>query len=63
MTRIETSRVREVLGVNITAVKEAAEKLTAECELQELEADVDALEKSLAVLKGSLAGLPFKHSE
>ena len=63
MTRIETSRVREVLGANITAVKEAAEKLTAQCELQELEADVDALDKSLAVLKGSLTGLPFKHSE
>lgn len=63
MTRIETARVREVLGANIAAVKDAAEKLRADCELQELEADIDQLEKAVGRLKGSLAGLPFKHSE
>jgi len=62
MTRIETARVKEVLGTSITLVKEAANKLNPDRELQEIEADLSELEKAVADLKGSLAGLPFKHS-
>ena len=62
MTRIETARVKEVIGSSITLVKEAASKLNPDSELQEMEAELDELEKAVADLKGNLAGLPFKHS-
>jgi uncharacterized protein YceH (UPF0502 family) len=62
VTRIETSRVKEVLGMTVTSVKEAASRLSADSDLQELEKEVADLEKAVADLKGSLAGLPFKHS-
>lgn len=61
MTRIETARVNEVIGFNIVAIKEAANKLNVNSDLQELEADLSALEKTIAEFRDSLAGLPFKH--
>lgn len=61
MTRIETARVTEVLDLNITKVKQAANKLRLDVELQDLQAEVADLEKAVAELKDSLAGLPFKH--
>ncbi|HJV65494.1 MAG TPA: hypothetical protein VJ550_07175 [Geomonas sp.] len=63
MTRIETARVREVLGMNITGVKEAAERLDPESDLQELDDALNALERAVAELRSSIGGLPFKHSE
>lgn len=62
MTRIETSRVREVIGFNIVAIKEAAARLDEQSELQQLESDLAALEKAVAELKDTLAGLPFRHA-
>lgn len=63
MTRIETTRVREVLGMNITEVKRAAETLNSDSDLQELERHLTELEKAVAQLRSSVGGLPFKHSE
>lgn len=63
MTRIETSRVREVLGMTIAAVQDAANKLNPDSELQNLESDIDEVEKAVSDLKASLAALPYKHSE
>lgn len=60
MTRIETARVNEVVGLSIGVVQEAARKLSAGGDLQELEADIAALEKTIADLKDSLAALPYK---
>jgi cell division protein FtsL len=60
MTRIETARVNEVLGLQIGTVREAAAKLNAGGEIEELEADISALEKTIADLKQSLAALPYK---
>ncbi len=63
MTRIETARVREVLGMNITEVKKAAGNLNPESDLQELDRHLTELEKAVAQLRNSIGGLPFKHSE
>jgi uncharacterized protein YceH (UPF0502 family) len=63
MTRMVTSRVNEVLGLEVASVQKAAQKLNAGDELQDLEADVAELEKSVMELKSTIAGLPFKHSK
>ncbi|GFO54973.1 hypothetical protein GMSM_19800 [Geomonas sp. Red276] len=60
MTRIETARVKETLDLSITQVRQAAERLNSELELQELQTEVEELEKAVAALKGNIAGLPFK---
>ena len=62
MTRIETARVNEVIGLQIASIKEAAGRLSADSDLQELEAGISALETTIAELKYSLSGIPFKHS-
>jgi len=60
MTRIETSRVNEVIGINIGIVQEAARKLDAGLELEKLEERIAELEGTIADLKTSLAALPYK---
>jgi len=60
MTRIETARVNEVIGLNIAAIQDAAHKLNENGELQGLEEDIASLEKTIADLKDSLAALPYK---
>ena len=60
MTHIETSRVNEVMGIKIGTVQEAAHRLSAVMELEELELGIAELEKCIADLKESLAGLPYK---
>ena len=62
MTHIETARVNEVIGLQIGTVQEAAHKLNAGSEIQELEADISTLEKTVAELKTSLAALPHQRS-
>jgi hypothetical protein len=60
MTRIETARVNEVIGFNVGAIKDAASRLSANGDLQQLEADLLELENKIAELKDSMAGLPYK---
>ena len=60
MTRIETSRVNEVIGLHIGIVQEASRKLNASSDLEELEADIATLEHAIADLKESLAALTYK---
>ena len=60
MTRIETSRVNEVIGLHIGMVQEASRKLNASSDLEELEADIATLEQTIADLKESLAALTYK---
>jgi DNA-binding transcriptional MerR regulator len=62
MTRIVTSRVGEVLGINIATIQKAAQKLDENSELQELEENLAELDKAVSELKSALAGLPYKHS-
>lgn len=61
MTRIVTPRVTEVISSNIVGIKEAAAKLNESCELQELEEDLVEVEKAVAELRSTLAGLPYQH--
>lgn len=61
MTHIETARVNEVIGVQIGAVQAAAQRLRAAGAIEELEADIGALEKAIAELKGVLEALPHQH--
>ena len=57
---IETARYTEVIGLQIGAIQEVAQKLNVNCELEELEAIIAELEGTMADLKGSLAGVPHK---
>ncbi len=61
MTHIETARVNEALGLQIGIIRDLAQKLDSGS-LQELETDLDDLEKAVSGLREILAGLPFKHS-
>jgi len=61
MTRIETSRVNEVIGIKIGIIQEAAHRLNAGLELEKLEEEIAVLEKTIEDLKESLAALPYKH--
>lgn len=60
MTHIETARVNEVIGVKIGVVQEAARRLNAGLELEQLEEEIAALEKTVEDLKGTLAALPYR---
>ncbi|HBA87652.1 MAG TPA: hypothetical protein DCZ75_06600 [Geobacter sp.] len=62
MTHIETSRVNEVIGINIGRVQEAARQLSAALELEQLEERIADLEKTIAELKEGLAALPYKRT-
>lgn len=60
MTHFETSRVNEVIGINIGIVQEAARRLSASLEIETLEDEIVALEESIEELKRSLAALPYR---
>ena len=60
MTHFETSRVNEVIGLNIGIVQEAARRLSAALDIEVLENEIVALEKSIEELKRSLAALPYR---
>jgi hypothetical protein len=57
MTRIETARVNETLGLQIGVIQDAARKLRGD-DLEQLETDLVALESSIRGLRDILAGLP-----
>lgn len=57
---IETARFNEVIGLEIGAIQEVAQKLNANQELEEMEAVIAELEGTIADLRGSLAAIPHK---
>jgi hypothetical protein len=57
---IETARYKEVIGLQIGAIQEVAEKLNVNRDLEEMEVIIAELEGTIADLKGSLAGVPHK---
>lgn len=63
MTHMETARIKEVIGLQIGAIREFAHKLSMNADLEELEAGVIDLEKALGDLKESLEALPHEHRE
>jgi hypothetical protein len=60
MTHLETARVNELIGIQIGIIQQAARNLNMDRELQEIEADIAALESTIADLKGTLAGIAHK---
>lgn len=62
MTQFATSRVNEMIGINIGIVQEAARRLSTSLELEQLEEEIVVLEKGLEELKRSIASLPYKRS-
>jgi polyhydroxyalkanoate synthesis regulator phasin len=61
MTQVETARINELIGLQIGAIQEDAQRLDVNSDLQELEANVATLEKRIADLKASLVGIPHDH--
>jgi hypothetical protein len=57
---IETARYNEVIGLNIGAIQEVAQKLNVNRDLEELEAIIVELEGTIADLRESLTAVPHK---
>jgi exonuclease VII small subunit len=62
MTHFETSRIREMIGIKIGLVQQAAQRLSPALELEQLEEGVADLEKGIAELKDALTALPYKRT-
>jgi uncharacterized 2Fe-2S/4Fe-4S cluster protein (DUF4445 family) len=58
MTHYVTSRVNEMIGIQIGMVQQAARKLQMGNDIEVIEADVAELEKSISALKEILASVP-----
>jgi len=58
MTQFQTSRVNELIGIQIGMVQQAARKLRMGDEVQAIEADLRELEKAISALKEVLASVP-----
>jgi hypothetical protein len=61
MTHFETARIKELIGLQIGAIQEVARELDADGDIEEIEAGIAALEKTIAALKGSLEAIPHEH--
>jgi len=44
-THVETARINDLIGLQIGAIQEEAQKLNVDSDLQEIEANIAALEK------------------
>lgn len=60
MTHFETSRVKEMLKFQISAIRDYAARLDHDTEIEQLEADMVELEKSIDDLKGMIKSLPHR---
>lgn len=60
MTRMETSRVREVLALHIGVIREHALNLNGD-NFEEMEKDLLAMEKAVREAKSLIEGIPHKH--
>ena len=63
MTHLETSRVREMLKFQISAIRDYAARLDHDTEIEQLETDLVELESSVQDLKKMVEGLPHRHME
>ena len=59
MTRIETARVNEMLGLQIGVIRDAAARLNSD-DLERLESGLDDLEKAMKQLREMLVSLPHQ---
>jgi hypothetical protein len=58
MSHIETTRLNDLIALKIGAIKEFAQAMTVDSEVQELEALVAELEDATAELKTTLEAIP-----
>lgn len=58
MTHFETSRINELIGLQIGKIKEFAILLNPNMNIQEIEENIAEMEEAVAELKESLAALP-----
>jgi len=59
MTRIETARVNEMLGLQIGVIRDAAARLNSD-DLERLESGLDDLDKAMKQLREMLVSLPHQ---
>ena len=62
MTTIETQRVKEALGLQVTAIQNFASRLATH-DIDQLDTDLEELEQAVAELRGIVGGLPHRHAE
>ncbi|MDA8413787.1 MAG: hypothetical protein M0023_08360 [Desulfobacteraceae bacterium] len=60
MTHLETTRINDVIGLQIGAIQEFASELNVESDIEELQANLSKLEKSVAKLNSTLKALPHE---
>jgi hypothetical protein len=60
MTHMETTRINEMLGLQIGVIQDAAHKLQSD-NLEQLEEDMSALDGAIQELRAMIAGLPHGH--
>ena len=59
MTRIETARVNEMLGLQIGVIRDAAARLNSD-DLERLQSGLDDLDKAMKQLREMLVSLPHQ---
>ncbi|MBT1072366.1 hypothetical protein [Pelotalea chapellei] len=62
MTRMETSRVREVLALHIGSLREQASHLN-EDNFEQMERDLRAMERSVREARSLIEGLPHRNQK
>lgn len=58
-TTIETQRVKEALGLQVTAIQKFASRLAIH-DIDKLDTDLVELERAVAELRGIMGGLPHR---
>ncbi|HEY3309055.1 MAG TPA: hypothetical protein VGJ93_11425 [Desulfuromonadaceae bacterium] len=62
MTHYMTSRVNEMLGLQIATIQDLSRNLRAD-DLEHLERDISAMESAINELKSMLVSLPHQHEK
>lgn len=58
MSHIETTRLKDLIAIQIGAIQEYSQLMSVNCELQELEALVVKLKEATVELKTTLGSIP-----
>ncbi len=61
MARIETARIKDVIGLQIGTVVEATQQLNSNGDVEELERGISEMERTIAELKEIVEALPHEH--
>lgn len=58
MSHIETTRLKDLIALNIGTINKFTKRMNVDCELQELEELITELEQATAELKTTLQAIP-----